>query len=447
MKMTESISKADSPGGVQGPGSWANLAQRNLDRALAHVVAQNKETGKPEIRNAVVQVEVPQYGFVHTAAVGQANADSDAPMTPDHQFHLASVTKTMTATLVLQLWEQGALGERGLDATLAEMALFDDSIVERLHVLDGVNYGRQITVRHLLSHSSGMKGADIDDDTGTEADHGGLAPGSYAAQFRDGVEAHLACLADPDCDVSSLVTTRDWSPWDADRPFDKQAGLVNWYLNSGVATTPLFPPGEGFHYCDTGYIILSLLAEKLSGKSFHAQLRENIFDPLGMDRSYLAYAKDPEPASWEYAVAEFWMGDIPGITYGFNVSFDRGGGGVVTTAGELNRFLKALLNGELFEKPETMAEMIDWQAFPGTKGPQVGLGMFTEPTPFDTAAWGHSGLWGARMLYEPDTGTYLSGTVNQISASGAWWTEILQALHDARAGRETPPVERNDEHE
>ena len=83
--------------------SWKEQARSNLERALARLFAGEDISAGPGIKNAVLRVEAPKFGFVHEAAVGKARADSDAPMTPQHQFHLASVAKTMTATLLLQL--------------------------------------------------------------------------------------------------------------------------------------------------------------------------------------------------------------------------------------------------------------------------------------------------------------------------------------------------------
>lgn len=111
--------------------------------------------GRPAIKSAVIQVDIPSHTFAHAAAGGKPYADSAAPITPEHQFHLASVTKTMTATLVLQLWKWGALGARGLNTTLADLELFDSQTPDRIHVLNGVGQGSRITVRHLLSHGAG----------------------------------------------------------------------------------------------------------------------------------------------------------------------------------------------------------------------------------------------------------------------------------------------------
>jgi D-alanyl-D-alanine carboxypeptidase len=415
--------------------SWADQARSNLDQALARLFAGEGISAGPGVMNAVLRVEAPDLGFVHAAAVGKANADLDAPMTPDHQFHLASVAKTMTAALLLQLWEEGALGPSGLDTTLAELALFDDEIVERLHMIDGVSYGKQITVRHLLTHTSGIKDAVVDDATGTAHDYGAPAPGSYGARLRKAIPAHLACLADPACDISTLVTSKKWTMWDPTRPQEKEAGVINWFLAIGTAAASLSPPGEAFHYSDTGYVILGLLSEKLSGKSLHRQWRERIFDPLGMDKSYLAYARDPEPAPWIGEVSDFYLENVPYVTSRINVSFDRGGGGVVSTAADVVRFLRALIDGQLFQNPQTLAAMLQWRAYPGISPPRagVGLGIFAERSGQGRVALGHSGAYGAKMYFEPESGIYFCGTVNQrTGVPYYWWKEMFEAIHKAR---------------
>ncbi|MCZ7571322.1 MAG: beta-lactamase family protein [Ardenticatenaceae bacterium] len=422
---------------VRGEGAppWAEQARRNLDAAMAGLLAGNDTAEGSPVKNAVIRLEVPESGFVYEKGVGRANADSVAPMTPDHQYHLASVTKTMTAVLVLQLWEEGALGAKGLEAPLAEFDLFDDEIIARLHVMDGVSYGRKITVRQLLTHTSGIKDAAIDDATGTAADFGGPAPGSYVARLRADLKGHLACLNDPDRDPTPLMTCKNWMMWDPRCPDDREAGVINWFLASGTAASPLSRPGEAFHYSDTGYVILGLLVEQLSGLDLHAQWRRRIFDPLGMAKSYLAYATDPDPSPWVHAVSDYYLGDVPGVTSRLNLSFDRGGGGVVSTVRDMNRFLRALVNGELFRHGETLVRMTQWRMAPGIKPPRagVGLGIFAEDTGHGTIAVGHSGAYGAKMYYEPETGIFFNGTVNQRQGVPYyWWTAMLKAVQEAR---------------
>ena len=153
-----------------------------------------------------------------------------------------------------------------------------------------------------------------------------------------------------------------------------------------------------------------------------------------MDKSYLAYARDPEPDSWTYEVSDFYLGDVPYVTSRINVSFDRGGGGVVSTAADVVRFLRALIDGQLFRNSETLATMLQWRAFPGINSPRagVGLGIFAEESGQGRVALGHSGAYGAKMYVEPESGIYFSGTVNQrTGVSYYWWKEMFEAVHQA----------------
>ncbi|MCP3763334.1 serine hydrolase [Domibacillus sp. A3M-37] len=64
-------------------------------------------------------------------------------------------------------------------------------------------------------------------------------------------------------------------------------------------------PGQVFHYSDTGYILLGLLIEKVTGKPFHENLHERIFQPLNMNDSYLLYYS--EPSNPKKAIQDIWL--------------------------------------------------------------------------------------------------------------------------------------------
>ncbi len=224
-----------------------------------------------------------------------------------------------------------------------------------------------------------------------------------------------------------LFIHKNWCPWDPSQPDNPDAGMVNYYLNN-LGTTPVASPGEIFHYSDTGYVILALIAEKISGKSYHRLLRDNIFDPLNLENTYLAYATDPAYEAWEKDISDCYAGQFPMVTGGFNFSFDWGGGGVVTTAGELNKFLYSLLNKKLFKNAETLNEMLTWQTYSGLSGSEtkIGLGIFCEENKEnETVLWGHDGAWGSIMYHEPTSGIYISGTVNQLLGIPEGWLNKL----------------------
>ncbi len=400
--------------------------RKQLDKAAAAILEKGDGSNPPGVHNPVFEIWSPGRDFRHGVSLGTARADSDRPMRPDQQFHIASIGKTMTSAIVLQLWEQGLLGDEGLDVRLSELDVLPTEIISKLHVLDSISYGEKITIRQMLNHSSGLKDAHIDDANGVAADYGGPAPGSLLINFITAAQKLAAGMGDNETEAAF----KNWVPWDPQKPDDPQAGIVNYYLNQ-MAHAPVGPPGEQYHYSDTAYVILGLVIEKLTGQSLHSQLRERIFDPLGLDHTYLTYATDPDSAKWEFDVADFYLGPLAAVTAGVNLSFDWSGGGEVSTASDLNQFLHGLLSGKLFQRTETLAEMTRWHALPGITDPTAGfgLGIYNNRYPSGIDIRGHGGAWGALMFYEPASDTYISGTVNQVIGVPPGWQETLfQAL-------------------
>ncbi len=380
-------------------------------------------------RSAVVAIDVRGHGSA-AAAAGSARHDTGAPMRIATQFHIASVAKPMTAVLIFQAAEEGLLGRAGIDARLIDTGALPPDICRRLARKDGVSYGEAITLRHLLTHTAGLRDAQIDDGETTSEGYGSRpAPNSIvgcrAADFQRHIEAVAAGRAPP----PGLRTLKHWLPWDPSRPDDADAGLVNFYLNT-CGDHALWPSGEAFHYSDTAFTILALVAEKLLGASYHRLLRARIFDPLGMHDSFLEAHSDLDPAPWVREVSDCWAGEAPLVSYGVTLSNDWGGGGVVATAADLNRFMQGLMQGRLFRRAETLAEMLRWQEPPGRPARYiaVGHGVFTFRTPAGHALIGHSGAWGGRMLATPDGALTLSGTVNMRAAPPAWIDEIADEV-------------------
>jgi len=409
-------------------------ARGNLDDMMQNLVLA-KDQGGAGVQNPVFNISIPNEHFEYSFTSGQALAWTEGAMTKDHQFHTASVGKTFTATVLLQLSEEGRLGPNGLERSLRQLGMFDATTLDRLHVVDGISYGPEITVRQLLLHSSGLKDHYNDDANGSKQDYKGKpAPGGLMARFVADAPTHMECLQDPACDGRELVTRKTWKHWDPEHPDDPYAGMLNFYINQ-MGHTGFCQPGSCYHYSDIGYVILGLIAEKAGDKSLHSLLRERIFDPLGMDKSYLAYGVDPDTSAWEVAISDFDLGGIPAVSAGINLSFDWGGGGVVSTATELNWYFRALLKGKLFSKPETLIEMTDWQVIPGMNEYEAGIGMglvrYKSPDGPDILA--KFGAWGAGMVFDPATGAYISGTLNgRYKLKEYWSTQIVSSLREAR---------------
>jgi len=196
------------------------------------------------IHNVVLLVECPRIKW--KGASGMADGKQEA-MTADQKIKIASITKTFTATLVLQLVEEGYLN---LDDTIEKFLDNPTVNLDSLHIYEGIAYGRQITVEQLLSHTSGIK--DYMEDP----------------RFIPGV------LEYPETQYSPA----------------KILGLYYKYQSNEKA---VFPPGKDFDYSDVNYVLLAMIIEQVTGETYHAQLKVRIFDRLGMNNSYLEYYEEP----------------------------------------------------------------------------------------------------------------------------------------------------------
>jgi D-alanyl-D-alanine carboxypeptidase len=239
-------------------------------------------------------------------AAGVANARSGAGMRADARFRLESVSKIYTATLILQLAEEGRLR-------------VDDTVERWLPGL--LPYGDRITIRQLLTMQSGL----IDNNDVVNASDSGQR--AYMKRIRD-PELRARILA-----ISGRVDRNratEFSPM--------------WWIRLAAWQPLLFSPGSGFHYSNIGYDILGLVASRAGGKQLADLYRERIFEPLGLD----ATAYDPQgpiegPHSRGYGIEpDGTRFDATDWHAGVGAE-----GGIVSNAEETARFLTALMRGEL----------------------------------------------------------------------------------------------------
>lgn len=274
-------------------------------------------------------------------------------------FRTASVTKTFTATLVLLLVEDGIID---LGNTLSDY--LPSEICDRVHVLDGISYGPQITVAQLLRHRSGLF------DYATD--------GRFAARI----------ASNP---------ARKWSPLD----------LLNEAIDG---RTPYFRPDQGVAYSDTGYVLLGLIIEAVTGTPLAVAYRQRLLAPLGLDHTYL---EGREPAA-DWPVSHAYAGSLN--TAGLDPSFDTfGGGGLISTAANLDRFITALLSGKVFADKTTLDLMMQGTEEPagtGTRKIRTAAGVSAYSVN-EHRFWGHLGHWHSFMLYSPEQDIAICGTLNQ----------------------------------
>jgi len=204
-----------SAGWQQGPWSlcrtrpgWAGCAcelsvegfgrVRRLQAALEAQVA----AGAP---GALARIEAPGAGLMWGGAAGYLARDDSRALRPDDAFRAASVTKSVTAAVAVRLACQGRLS---LDEPLADQLA--PELLDRWSALDALP---RTTPRQLLAHTSGLPNYFTDE--------------AFAARLRE-------------------EPGRAWRP----------AELVD---HAAAFGTPRFPPGRGFEYCDTGYVVAGIL--------------------------------------------------------------------------------------------------------------------------------------------------------------------------------------------
>ncbi len=327
------------------------------------------------IHNAVLLVECPKIKW--KGAAGMADGKNEA-MTVDHKIKIASIGKTFTATIVLQLMEEGHLNlEDTIDKFLDNPTVRLDS----LHIFEGVSYGRQITIEQLLSHTSGI--ADYMEDP----------------RFIPDVLEH------PQKQYNS---TR----------------ILDQYYEYQTNRKAVFLPGKDFNYSDVNYVLLAMIIEQVTGKAYHEQLRSRLFDRLGMENSYLEYYEEPRG---DKSLSHAFFSTMDLVT-DINTSFDWGGGGIVSTCEELNTFFRALVDGKLFKKESTLKRMLD-VADKGRGGTDYdyGLGIMKRSI-HGLTFYGHGGAYDCDVFYCPEKNISICMSLNQMNTHGKRDEFLQQAI-------------------
>ncbi len=207
-----------SSGSSDGDTTGGSTDCEAIQTALQEVADAYVEAGVVGLALAARTPSCPPIEVV----AGVAELTSEAPLTVDHRLRIGSVTKTVTAALLLRLQEDGLVD---LDAPISD------------YVDTPVPNADEISVRQLLNHTSG------------------IANYLNTPGFFD--------IADGD---------RVWEP----------AELVQM----GVDLGPVFGPGQGWEYSNTNYILAGLIAEAVTGQTLGQAVRATILEPVGLDETY-----------------------------------------------------------------------------------------------------------------------------------------------------------------
>ncbi len=255
-------------------------------------------------------------------AVGAARLEPRKRLRVRDQIRVGSITKTFIATITLQLVGEGRLS-------------LDDTVEQWLPGV--VPNGSAITLQMLLNHTSGIFDYTEDED---------FFPSVFADPFRQ------------------------WRPQE--------------FIDIANAHPPVFAPGEGWSYSNTGYIVIGLMLEKATGHQVQDLVKRRIVKPLHLRSTFFAtsarfrgrYAHGYVPPSITGAGYEDLSSWSPSIAWT--------AGALVSNAPDLARFYQALLSGRLLSPSllDAMTTAVDTGGY--------GLGIFSLETPCGTV-WGHNG--------------------------------------------------------
>ncbi|MBT8412821.1 MAG: beta-lactamase family protein [Boseongicola sp.] len=279
--------------------------------------------------------------------------------TPDARFPIASISKMFTATLIMQLADEGRI-----DLNQTVQGILTDVDLSGLHVVKGVDYSADLTIRQLLHQTSGL------------ADY---YEGDLAADLKQG----------------------------RDRSY-----TLEDVLQMTRALPPQAAPDRGrSHYSDTNYQILGAVIEAVTGQTFDQAMQRRICEPLGLKDTAVMTGTDMGlPVYHKDHILQ-----IPHILASMGPD-----GGVISTLDDMLIFLRAFFQGKLF-RPENDAQMRQWNRlfFPL----QYGYGLMRIKLPRWMTLFratpeliGHSGSSGSFAFYAPERDTYIIGTFNQTDA-------------------------------
>jgi len=305
---------------------------------------------------------------VYSRALGLANLEFPVPVDEETVFRIASVTKQFTAAAILRLSERGKLA-------------LDDPLTSFLP--DFPTHGQDITLRHLLTHTSGIP------------------------------------------NVTDLG--KKWSDLAA-RELSHEEMLALW------KDLPLdFAPGERWKYSNSGYYLLGMVIEALSGRSYDEFLRAEFFEPLGMSRTRLDSNAEliPDRAQgYAFANGVFQNDRLIGMSQPFS------SGALLSTAGDLVRWQTALASGRAL-KPQSYEEMkLPFVLADGSET-TYGMGLFLSPVVGHPCVWHGGDIFGfnSALAYFPEGKLSIAALSNSEKLSTERLVEELAKALLAESGK------------
>jgi CubicO group peptidase (beta-lactamase class C family) len=303
-------------------------------------------------------VRVDRAGRIEvTRAYGLADRGHEISNELDTLFAIASGAKGLTALTVVSLIEDGHL----------DLSTAARSVLGR----DLPLIGDDVTIEHLLSHRSG-----IGDYLDEEADH-------PLTDYLMSVPVH------------ELATTEQY------------IAVLDGHQRK-------FAPGERFAYCNGGYVVLALIAERATGVPFHDLVRRRVCEPAGMgDTAFLRSDELPGRAALGYLVIDgVWRSNVFHLPVRGN-----GDGGIYSTAADISRLWGAFLAGEIVSK-DWVSDMVCARSDVPAQSMRYGLGFWLGASSDTVILEGCDAGVSFRTVHDPRSS--VTHTVISNTSDGAW---------------------------
>nr|WP_260609455.1 serine hydrolase domain-containing protein [Streptomyces sp. WAC 01325] len=368
------------------PGSTRVGAPAPDVTGLWNVLRTAQRNGAP---GAMARLE--DHDTVHWAAVGVADRKTGRALSNSDRFRIGSITKVFSAVVLLQLAEEKKL-------TL-------DAPVDRY--LPGLLPDKSITVRHVLSHRSGLY------------------------------------------DYTNDMFARTVPGFEAVR---KKVFTYRQLVNRSLAKPRTTKPGGAYSYSNTNFVVAGMLIEKLTGRPVATEYRDRIIEPLMLTDTFYVHPGTKIPGRYArgYLTPDTAGAALVDATEQ-TASWAQSAGAVISSTRDLNTFLSALLGGRLTSRTQ-LAQMQRW--VPAGSTTAYGLGLRRRDLSCGVSVYGHTGAVQGYYSYAfaSKDGKRSLAAVATASNNGTLHNTMLRTLESAFCGKPSKkarpaatPVERHDD--
>lgn len=382
---------------ILGVESWGSEFDPQLPQQLQHALQSFVDRGV--ISGAVVGVGT-SHGLVYAEAVGYQDLETRRPMTPSTLFRIASMTKPITALAIMQLHDRGALHvndpvEKYLPEFRNQRLLSREGGADTAVTL--ASPSRPITIRDLLTHTSGL-------------------PGGYPTGYADLYARRQLTLKE-----SILLQSQ--------RPLD-------------------FEPGTRWAYCNTGIDTLGRIIEVVSDLDYITYLERNIFQPLEMYDTTAFPRRDQRlrlAGLYEVREGRLQAAKRALIEYPEDALHPIPAGGLISSVYDLGRLYACLLRGGEWRgwrlvHQDTLGEMTRIQTgdlqtgFTPGMGFGFGFAVVKEPqgvtASLSVGSYGHGGAFGTQGWLDPQRDVYMILLIQRVGLPNADASEIRQVVQE-----------------